>query len=469
MSKLWHPGPLLKPLILSAVAFLGNLHGEIIGDGVADDTAALQQQLNEHGTLELSKGIYRISKPLEIRLDETGFAGIRGNGTARILMAGSGPAIRIVGTHGGTADPKTVRDEVWQRQRFPMLAGFEIVGDHAEADGIEATGTMQLTLSQLTIRKCRHAVHLVERNRNVLITECHFYENRGVGVYLDQLNLHQINITGCHISYNDGGGVVSRGGNVRNLQIGNCDIEGNHDVEGPTTANVLLDSTDGSIAEVAITGCTIQHTHKAPDSANIRILGGGTEPRLAKAGGSGRSTEGNVTITGNVMSDTQVNLHVKDARGVTVTGNTFWSGFRHDLLVENSGNVVVNGNNFDRNPRYIVNNTRDEEDNGLLIRDCADSMLTGNVVRGVWHKAAAVDVERCRRMQIAHNSILDCDGIGLRLKQVSHSVIADNIIRDDREHESGRGSKSLMIEGGLDNHFGANILSHGRASRKVAE
>ena len=38
------------------------------------------------------------------------------------------------------------------------------------------------------------------------------------------------------------------------------DIEGCQSKDGPPTANVLIDCTGGSTAEVAITGCTIQHT-----------------------------------------------------------------------------------------------------------------------------------------------------------------------------------------------------------------
>ena len=113
---------------------------------------------------------------------------------------------------------------------------------------------MQLTLSRLTVRECRHGVHLVKRNRNVLISACHIYNNRGVGVYYDNVNLHQSNIVGCHISYCDGGGVVFRGGEVRNVHIGTCDIEGNQSKDGPPTANILIDCTGGSTAEVVITG-----------------------------------------------------------------------------------------------------------------------------------------------------------------------------------------------------------------------
>lgn len=67
---------------------------------------------------------------------------------------------------------------------------------------------------------------------------------------------------------------------------------------------VLLDSTGGTngVGEVAITGCPLQHTHNAPGSANIRVLGtsrGGVNAAPVQ--------EGHVTISGNVLSDTRIN------------------------------------------------------------------------------------------------------------------------------------------------------------------
>lgn len=157
-----------------------------------------------------------------------------------------------------------------------MVDGVEIIGRHEQAVGIEATGTMQITITRVNIRQALHGVHLTTHNRNVIVSNCHLYENRGVGLFLDHVNLHQINVTGSHISYNAGGGIVNRGGNVRNLHVAGCDIEANmglDETKYPPTANVLLDSTDAAfdIGEVAITGCTIQHTHNAPGAANIRI------------------------------------------------------------------------------------------------------------------------------------------------------------------------------------------------------
>lgn len=406
-----------------------------VGDGKADDTAAIQHMFDTVGSVKLPKGMYLITKTLKVDLAKTGYAALTGDGTVRIVMAGPGPALLFIGTHEGSAAPESFKPEVWENQRTPMVEGIEIVGAHAEADGIEATGTMQITLSRVVIRECRHAVHLFTGIGNVLISACHFYHNTGIGVFYDNVNLHQSNIVGSHISYNGGGGVVSVGGNVRNLHIGTCDIEGNHAKDGPPSANVMLDSRGGSIGEVAITGCTLQHTHKSPDSANIRIIGSGTDPSLLRRAGREHTREGNVTITANVFSDVQVNVEVQHSRGVTITGNTFWEGFQHDLVVTDSDNVVVTGNNFDRNPRYLVNGNDNAEKNGIVFQRCTDSIFNNNVISGVWKQRAAVDIESCNRLQISHNSILDSDGTGLRLEQVTNSMVAGNIIRDDREGE----------------------------------
>ena len=445
-------------LLLATVSM--TLAQEPVGDGKTDDTAAIQHMFDTQGSVKLPKGMYLITQTLKIDLAQTGYAALSGDGTARLVMAGTGPALLFVGTHEGSAAPETFKPEVWESQRTPMVEGIEIVGANDEADGIEATGTMQITLSRVVIRECRHAVHLTNRNRNVLISACHFYHNKGIGVFFDHVNLHQSNIVGSHISYNGGGGVVSVGGNVRNLHIGTCDIEGNHAKDGPPSANVMLDSRGGSIGEVAITGCTLQHTHKSPDSANIRIIGSGTDASLLRRGGREHTREGNVTITGNVFSDVQVNVDIHDSRGVTITGNTFWEGFQHDLVVEDSGNVVVTGNNFDRNPRYLVNGNDNAEKNGIVFLRCEDSLFNNNIISGVWKQRAAVDVEACNRLQICHNSVLDSDGVGIRLEQVTNSLITGNLIQDDRDKEVRSKEPSLSIVGGKRNLIEQNMLGN---------
>lgn len=416
----------------------------IVGDGKSDDTAAIQQAVNDGiGSLTFPKGVYKLSKTIVVDLDKVGFTSVSGDGTARFVMTGPGPAFRFLGTHGGNAAPAAFKPEIWDRQRAPQVTGIEIVGEHAEADGVEADGIMQLTLSRMVIRKTRHAVHLVNRNRNLLIDACHFYENSGAGVFYDNVNLHQSNIIGCHISYNRGGGIVAKGGDVRNIQIGSCDIEANHSRTGPPSANVLIDSTGGTngIAEVAITGCTIQHNPGSPDSANIRIIG--------KSKNAER--EGFYTITGNILSDVQTNIHLKDVRGLTLSANTFWSGRDQDLLVENCVGVVVSGNSFDRNPRV-----GDDPKGGLILRDCADCILQGAHVHGVHGQSAGVVLENCARMNVADCVITDCDGAGVLLKDTSSSRVAGCIVRDGRPSKDGD-TTAISVSGGLSNRISGNV------------
>lgn len=409
---------------------------------VADDAKTLQALVDKGGHVRIPAGTYRIETPLVIDLEKTGFTCIEGGTVARIVMAGPGPAIRFVGHHEGTAAPKSVKPLVWDRERMPGLDGVEIVGGHPEADGVEASGTMMLTITRLHVRDCRHGIHLVNRNRNVAIADCHIYQNRGIGIFLDSVNLHQINVTGSHVSYNDDGGIVVRGGEVRNLHITGCDIESNHGKDRPPTANVYVDSRGGSHAEVAITGNTIQHNHEAPGSANIRIQG----PSVARAK-IDELRDGHVTITGNILSDVHTNVHLDHARGVVVTGNTFWTAYSHNLLVEHSAHVVVGPNAMDRNPRY-----RGEESptttNCVIFRDSSDCTITGLHVSGVKAAKAGMEFTNCDRFHVTGCTVLDCEPVGVLLKNVTRSRFSGFLIRDDRD-----GAKSLptQVEGGFGN------------------
>jgi hypothetical protein len=424
-----------------------------IGDGNTDDTAAIQKAVDAGGAVHFPTGTYRLTRTIMVDLEKTGFVVIHGEGAARVLMAGKGPAFQFIGTHAGSAAPSTFKPNVWERQRTPRVTGLEIVGMNPEADGLAANGTMQFTVTDVVIRETRHAIRLHGRNRNVMISDCHIYHNSGIGIFLDAVDQHQTNITGSHISYNAGGGIVVRGGNVRNVHIGNCDIEANMAPNVPPAGNVLLDSTGGSVGEVAITGCTIQHAGGSPGGANIRILGAGQDPAGA-ANPIRKTNEGHVTISGNVLSDVEINIHLKNARGVTLTGNTFWMGALHDLLVEDSSNVVMGPNNFDRNPRY--ESARDAARGGLIFRRSRDCTVVGLHVNGVRHAAAAVLVEDCTRFNFSGATILDCDGIGLKLTNTSLSRISGCIIRDDRT--AANAAPALHISGGRDNRIVENIF-----------
>lgn len=444
--------------LLSALLFSATLplFAQPVGDGIADDTAAVQQLLDAGGAVRLGRGTYRLTKTIEIDLAKTGFVSLNGDGVARFVMAGPGPAFRFKGTHGGTAAPQTVKPEVWERQRTPMVDAVEIVGDHPEADGVEAVGTMQLTLTRLVVREARHGVRLAERNRNVILSECHLYHNRGVGVFYDEVDLHQSTITGCHISYNAGGGVVTRGGGVRNLHIGNCDIESNMTPETPPTANVLIDCTGGSTAEVTIVGCTIQH-NPSPGAANVRVIGQGV-PRP----GNEAPNWGHLTIADNVLSDVEINIDLQNVRGAVITGNTFGVGYQHDLLAVGCSQIAVGANSFDRNPPYYRGKSEAVK-GGLVFRGCTDVTLSGLHVNGVRGHEAALLIEDGSGFNLSGCSILDSDGTGLLLRKTRDSLITGCRIADRRPDRAP--APSIRLEGGSGNDLHANHTAHGVETR----
>ena len=410
------------------------------GDGSADDSAAIQSAVNAAtGSLYFPKGVFKITRTIEIDLDRVGYTAVRSEGGTQIVMAGAGPAFKFVGTHNKSADPQGFSDDVWRRQRMPMLDNIAITGEHAEAIAVEATGTMQLTITKLHVRNVLHGIHLRGNNRNITIADCHFYENKGIAIFYDDVNLHQSNITGCHISYNTGGGIVSKGGNVRNIQITGCDIESNMGRDTPPTANVLIDCSTSAwgTAEVAITGCSIQHNNSSPDSANIRILGGnefGTPPE--------KKRWGNITITGNILSDVMVNVHLKDCRGVAISGNTFWEGFQHNLLLEGCSNIVMGANVLDFNLNY---ERKVIAKNSLRVVNCEDCTFTGLQITNV-KDSAGWSLENCHRVNISNCNILDCEKVGLSLKSVTDSIVSNCIIKNSRT--SGNFTPIALVESG---------------------
>lgn len=381
----------------------------VAGDGKTDDTVAIQKAVDAGiGELRFWRGTFRIVKPIVVDLERAGPISISGAGVATIAMAGAGPAFRIVGTHTGTAAPASIKPEVWTRQRAPMVDAIEIVGQHAKAAGIELEGLMQPTLTRIVVRNALYGIRITGRNRNVTISESHIYNNRGAGILLEDLNLHQINIAGCHISYNGGGGIVVRRSEVRNIQIGTSDIEANMGPKGPPAANVLFDASEGSILEGAITGCTIQHTHNAPDSANIRLIGRSpADPNKA----------GNLMITGNVFSDVAVNVHLRYARGVVLTANTFWKGYKHHVLVEGSSHILLGQNMLDRNPDYKAEDTA----NDIVFTDSADSDVSGIHISRARGEGSIV-LRRCRGFRLSNNTILDSAAPPVRIEDSSGIV-----------------------------------------------
>lgn len=398
------------------------------GDGVTDDTAALEHALQAgDGVLRLHKGTFRLSRSIVIDLSRTGYAAVLGDGGAtKLVMAGPGPAIKIVGTHRGTAVPKSVTDATWQQERFPTLSGFEIVGEHPDAVGIELVRTMQPTISQVLIRRCKYGIHLTERNRNVLITDCHVYDNEVYGVFFDRCDLHQTNVTGCHISYNKRAGIKSLAGDVHNLQITGNDIEYNNrpgiDTADEGGAEIDFDASEGTISEVTISSNTIQATVQ-PGGANVRIRG--SQPG---------TTQGAclIAITGNIIGSNTRGIDMVRAYRVTLTGNTIYDNGEFSVVARSCRGVAIGANTI----CWKAEDSLSPRD-GLLFDDCEQVTLTGltaeRLCSGSDDTGAGIMFHSCRDVQMTGCQVVDPLHAGVEVKDCVRAVMTGNSIVDRRD------------------------------------
>jgi polygalacturonase len=389
------------------------------GDGKADDTQALQHAFEKgDGQVTLPRGEYLITRPLLVPLEKFGPVSISGSGgTARVIMAGAGPAFHIVGTHKKSALPEHFVDAVWQRERLPTLRDLEIVGRHAQADGVRIEGAMQPTLHSLLIRRCRHGVHLTNRDRNVLISDCHIYDNSGIGIFLDRLNLHQINITGSHISYCKQGGIRIVACEIRNLQICGNDIEYNFANDNETSADILFDCREGTVREGTIVGNTIQAKF-SKNGANIRMIGAKDHPNAV----------GLFAISGNLIGSQQTNIHLQAARGVTIAGNCIYSGQHHSIHAEDSEHIVIGANTIDHNPEYPGKST-----DHIRLERCRNVSLTGAILQHTREPErddeASVLVKDCQNVNVTGCQILGGRRRGVAIQSSSVVRVADCTIR----------------------------------------
>ena len=419
------------------------------GDGIADDTAALQRAA-DGGLLRLGAGSYRITKPIVITLAERGPAAVSGDGRARIIMDGPGPALHLIGTHDRTARPADFRSEVWERERLPLVSGLEIRGAHPEAEGIRLEGTMQATLSGLLIRRCRIGIHLARRNRNLLVTHCHVHDNTETGILFDRVNMHQAIIASSHVSYNAAVGIHLLGGELRNFQIAGNDIEYNHDERREGCADILIDvREDGAtFREGTIAGNTIQ-ARASPGGANVRILGGG-----------GLRTGGLLTVSGNLIGSQTTNVHLADCRGVVIAGNSLYSGFERTLLIERSANISVGANTIDWNPDARTKGAVD----GIAIRDSEGVTLTGLTLEGCFQGSAVaggtIEIERSREVLISGCQVLDSRHRGIVLRDALRCRVSSSTVLDRRVEPSSRASIQVLGDS-KDNAVSGNTVNPG--------
>jgi len=444
---------------------MGNVHHfGAVGDGQADDSTALEHALEAgDGILKLGKGTYRITRPLVNDLTKQGYGAVLGEGGAsRIVMEGSGPAIRMIGDHQGTAQPSTYQAHTWEKERFPTIQDVEVLGRHPEAVGIELRKTTKTVISRVLVRECLHGIQLVERNRDFILSDSHLLHNHAYGLFFDRCNLHQIIVHGNHISWNKKAGIRTTDGDVHNLQITGNDIEYNNhpgvdESPGgePTGAEIWFEATAGVISEVTIASNTIQATVQ-PGGANIRIWGS-----------PDAEMESNrlIAITGNVLGSQERGIELRHGKRITVSGNTIYDSRDLSILMEDCSGFAIGANTF----VWRSDNDAPLQD-GLKFVRCQSGTLTGlqaeHLCYGTQQRGGGITLEQCRDITIGHCQVLDPEIRGIELVDCVRCRVSSNSIVDRRQPP--RMLEAVRLTGnGRDNLIDNNMV--GGARRRAIE
>ena len=440
------------------------------GDGQHDDTAAVRHTLADgDGTLQFPPGNYRITRPIVVDLAKLGRFSVEGSGgAAKLLMSAAGPCFHLLGSHGKTADPEGFDPAIWSGQRMPVATNIEIEGQHAEADGFWVEGTMQSSFQGVLLRTLRHGIRVTRRARNVLISHCHIYNNRGVGVFFDGLNLHQAIIVGSHISYCKRGGIKIIDSEIRNLHITGNDIEYNYDLEADASADVWIESTvkGSSVREATIASNTIQ-AKASPGGANIRLVGLNAEEN---------HKVGMFAISGNLIGSQETNVHLVACRGVALSGNFIYSATKRNVLVEHSRHIVQSGNSLEHNPDY-----RDKQlCVGVRLVDSRDCTISGGIVQDCdcgqptvadappMPKTGLLEIVRCQRVNVNGCQWLDATPAAIDVEASSFVSVQSCSLLETRSEQLMEAA--VRFRGpGRGNLVANNTLSAGTKGDLLAE
>lgn len=289
-----------------------------VGDGKTDDTEAFQQAAQQKGIIRLEPGKTYLIKST-IKIDLTNIKGIQAN-NAKILLSGDFAAFHLKGnkTKGG-AEPLS---NVGLEQEFSaVIEQLHVFSKNHEGTALILDGTFGVNISKSHFYNLKKGIEVINRNRNVIITENHLWDIAEYGIHYNNANLHQSIITNNHISYAKIA-LFFENGDVHNIQINSNDIEVGYSNNNNTQSaiQVVCDKPDTQFSQAQIVGNTIE------------------DHFLAK--------EGIVHFYSKVFDSSAIHLDQAPYIGmIELVGNEF-SGSSKALVLDNIHDLTVNGNTF---------------------------------------------------------------------------------------------------------------------------
>lgn len=382
------------------------------GDGVTDDTAAIQSAIDSvsgRAILFFPTGNYKANIEVPSR-----FSILGQGGGSRIMPFDSGWGIKMAGTHTGTAAPSSRTETVINEETYPYIKDIRIQGDGITTGGIQIDKLMQPVISGVFVEGCSHGIQIVNRSRNIIIDKCHIYNNYGPGVHVASgTDIHQLTISNSIINYCKRT-IYLDNCDLRNMLVANCDLEYSDD--GANISNVEIDvSTSGVVRFVTISGCQLEGLTANGQMINLK---GNTDNiknlnTIVISGSYINNFEtGGIGIRGNYCSSVQISGNNLSTNGRAVI-------FDHSSNIDVTGGIggsysSSTGIHFGAENEYVTIN-------GVQLCDVGSG------------QAAALSLGSTYCANVNNCMVINPPAVGILLNGATNSIISNCIVLDTRE------------------------------------
>lgn len=355
------------------------------GDGVTDDTAAIQAAADSimRGALSFEAGKkYKVSTSINLNVSKV--RAIKGN-NALIMVVADLPAFVISGGKDTTsATPAVAQNQTLKASEFmPYVEDLQVYSNltFLLGTGIQVKGAFSFNVKNCHFFSLKKGIELLNINRNIIISDNHIWDCR-TGIHWNQCNLHQQNIAGNHIQYCEKA-IFIEDSNVHNIQItGNCIESGATSYQTPKECiHFVANTANGDVSQVMISGNTIEG-HDDGTAPIMHFENNRSDRLMLKM----------IVATGNEFSgqNAQPAIRVKHCSHINTSANIFWNVGEVAIdVIQSAYNHVVTGNGFKdcggvsirltegwRAQDVMIANNTFEGLKGRIARIYADTLLT---------------------------------------------------------------------------------------------
>lgn len=344
----------------------------------ADLQAAFNALPPEGGKVILPPGDFELTEPLRLAREN-------------VFIEGAGPATHIINKNTNRAPAIIVaagdqtagtKKRLWRVQ----LGNFRISGNPASGEGIYAEGVDEIFVHGVTVdHNGGHGLNLIDCYENPRVVHCNITYNGGAGLNL--VNCHDIVVSGNQFEENLDA--------VRCLDSYNLTMTGNN-LDDHVRHGVIVENTYGSV----LSGNMIEECNGTAIVIDRDCYG--------------------ITFSANVIAHNLSGIDLRGAWGCTVSANTFTLIHTNSIIIRpKSGRITITGNTFCNSYVGHSNRRPDSSDDpmgrdagsGVLLDGTTDIVISGNTFSGLEDQAVRA-INRCRRLIISNNLVVDCNRKG---------------------------------------------------------